>query len=529
MGFIRETLRHSAIYSAANLLGKLTSFIMLPFYAHIFEAEGYGIIALLDASIGFLSTAFANGSYNAIIRIYHEEPLPQKSLVIGTGIWTVWGLGLLCIPLPAVASPWITAFLLGNAEYWPLFVLALLSFVVSMGGQSASTFLVIRQQSALYSLVNLTQLILGLTLNIFLVIYLRVGLIGIFISSLISASVSSLIFHWVAIREHGLHYNSEIGLKIRMFWFPLIPGDLIAYISRQVESFLVRFIISLEGVGILEMAYKFPPLINLIIAHPFLRAWRTKSLEIGSNPGAPKEIGSMFTLYLFLMLFAGVFLAANIGTILAIMVPPEFSPATRIAQIEIATTVVASAGTYLMFGLLYSKQTKAITRIRIVTAPLKILLSVVLIMFAGLAGAAYSGFIMEAVILIWIYRKAQRAYRLPLEYYKIIILVGIAVALVKLIDQVPEYAVGLLHRLETSVFEDLISFLVSTPLGTWRSGKLIEILNERTAEFARLTVDSCLCLLYGILIVVVKPNFMRLDNIPLISSICRAIYIRRLK
>ncbi len=486
----------------------LTSFIMLPFYARIFETAGYGIIALIDSAVGFLAIAFANGSYQATMKIYHEEPESRKSLVIGTGIWIVWGLSLVCIPLPVLASPWISAFLFGDTEYWPLMVLALITFVVNTGGKSASTFLVIGQRSGLYSLVNLLTLILGLTLNIVLVIYLEFGLYGIFLSSLISNFVASFIFHWAAIRENGLHYDADIGLKLRRFWFPLIPGELFGYLSRQVERYLVRFFISLEAVGILEIAYKFPPLINVFIAHPFQRAWGSKSLEIAPHADAPKEISSMFTFYMFLMLFMAVFLAANIGMILAIMTPPEFWPAARLAQIDIVTTVLASASSYLLFGLLYSGRSATISRIRMTIAVLKIGFSTILIMGLGLAGAVYSALVMEIIMLAWIFTKAQQAYWLPLEYVKIIVLCGSAVGLVVLVDQLPYVSGGVLDQIKALFFDNFVIFLANTPLGGWRSGKLIEILNAHTAEFARLFVGCCLCLLYSTLVFIVKPDWI---------------------
>lgn len=511
MGLKREAIRHSAVYSVTNVLGRLASFIMLPFYAHIFEAEGYGVIGLIDASVGFLAIALASGSYNAILKVYHEEPTPRKSLVIGTGIWTVWGLSLLCIPLPALASPWISAILLGDTGYWPLIVLALVTFVVDMGRQSASTFLVIRQQSLLFSIVNLLQLLIGLALNIIFVVYLRIGLIGIFWSSLVSASIASLIFHWAAIREHGLHYDAEIAHKLREFWFPMIPGELFSYVARQAERYLVRFMVNLEGVGILEMAYKFPPLINAFFVMPFWRAWQTKALEIGPRADGPETISSMFTLYMFMTLFSAVFLAANIGTVLRIMTPPEFWPATAIARIDIATTVVAAANVYVLFGLLYTKQTRMITRIRMITAVVKIGLSAVLIGAAGLAGAAYSALVMEVFTLILIFTEAQRAYRLSIEYRKIAILSIAAIALVALVDHAPVFASGVLDQLQ-GMLSDLVSSLANTPLGEWRSGKLIEVLGGRAADFARLLVGCFLCLFYGALILVVKPDLVRLDE-----------------
>lgn len=509
MGIKRNILRHSAIYSFASLLGKLAGFFMLPFYAYIFETEGYGILALIDASIGFLAVAFSTGSSNAILRIYHEEPELRKPLVIGTGIWTVWGLSLVCTPLPALTSPWISAFLLGDTTHWPLIVLALIIFVVQMGNLSASTFLVIRQRSVLYSFVNLLELITSIALNIILVIYLQIGLVGVFLASLITSLLASVIFHWAAIREYGLSYDAEIGRKLRAFWFPLIPGDLFAYVARQAERYLVRFLVSLEGVGILEMAYKFAPILNIFIGIPFMRAWQTKSLEIGPNPDGPKEIASMFTIYLFLLLFGAVFLSGNVGSILRILTPPEFWPGESIARVEVITTVIHLMCSFLIFGLLYSKQTGKITYIRIVSSVGKIVFSIIFIWTMGLTGAAYSALATEIVVLTWIFSSAQRVYRLQLEYRKIAVLCVSWVLLVALIDHVPQFAGGILTQVKELLADNIVDCLANTWLGEWRSGRIIRILDHRTAEFARLIVSSSLCLLYGIVIFIIKPEWTR--------------------
>ena len=46
---------------------------MLPFYAHIFQAEGYGVLAMIETSLGVLTILLAGGFQTAILRIYHEQ------------------------------------------------------------------------------------------------------------------------------------------------------------------------------------------------------------------------------------------------------------------------------------------------------------------------------------------------------------------------------------------------------------------------------------------------------------------------
>jgi len=43
MGLGRQTFKHTIIYSMGTVFGRLASFLMLPFYAHIFQAKGYGV------------------------------------------------------------------------------------------------------------------------------------------------------------------------------------------------------------------------------------------------------------------------------------------------------------------------------------------------------------------------------------------------------------------------------------------------------------------------------------------------------
>ena len=166
MGLTRQTFKHTAIYSFATVLGRMISFIMLPFYAYIFHTEGYGVIGMVDASLGLLSILFAAGFHVAILKIYHEETGTSKRLVISTAIRLVWYLSAASIIIPAIFCSQLSAFFLGSREYSLIVLLALITFVIDVAGQSASTFLIIEQKSMLYSLVGVIRLLLGVSLNI---------------------------------------------------------------------------------------------------------------------------------------------------------------------------------------------------------------------------------------------------------------------------------------------------------------------------------------------------------------------------
>lgn len=477
MGLTKQIFKHTAIYSFATVLGRLISFIMLPFYAHIFQTEGYGVIGMVDASLGFLSILFAAGFHVAILKIYHEETEARKRLVISTAIRLVWALGLAAIIIPAIFSSQLSGFILGSKDYSLVLVLALISFVIDVAGQSASTFLIIEQKSILYSVVGIVRLLIGVALNIWLVIILQVGVIGVFITSLVAAAVSSFIFHFAAIRAHGLAYNASVARKLIKFQGPLMPGEFVAYLSRQAERFIVKFLIDIKAVGILEMAYKFPPLLNLFVTFPFMSAWRSKAFEIAKQDDAPDIIGKMFTNYFSLMAFVGMLIAISIDDILKITTPPDFWAAAIITKIEVMTTIVAGVNSYVIFGMMYRDKTTEISVLKIVLAVVKILLGLFFVSSFKLYGAAFSALIVEVVMLTVLFNKSQKYYRIRYEYRKLLFLTSYCFAIYLLID--------------TNTMDNISSFLIvkfksiEFIMNTWQfvlslsSNKLIGVIVDK--------------------------------------------------
>lgn len=492
MGLSKEIFTHMAIYSFASMLGRLISFVMLPFYAAIFRAEGYGVIALIDATLGVLSIMFASGFHVAILSIYHQESDGKKGRVISTAIRLVWGGGLAAIVIPMMFSAQLSRMLLGGEQYSVCFLLALINFLIDVGGQSASTSMIIKQQSILYSGVNLVKLVVGLTLNIWLVLILEVGIIGVFITSLITTLVGSGAFLFAAIKEHGIGYDKEVAKKLLRFQLPLIPGELVSFLSRQAEVYLIRFVMDVRAVGVLEMAYKFPPLLNLFISFPFTLAWRTKAFEIAEqHQQAPRIIAQMFTKYFFAMVFAGVVLAVSMEDLLKIVTPPEFWEAARIARIEIVTTIMAGVNSLLAFGLLYRKRTDIISAVKIAMAIVKFPLAFLMIVRFHLAGAAYSALIVEAMAICAFLHQSQKHYRIDYEYPKLIVISSYGLLIYVLIVNG-----AVLQLFDMASLRELMTELVTgvvglAPLGGEESGKLLNRVLNKQDSVISLIISIC--------------------------------------
>ncbi len=501
MSETRGTMKHAAVYSAAAMLGRMAGFLMLPFYAHMLQANGYGIISLLDVGLTFLATMGGTSSYLAIMRNYHDETDPaEKMKVISTGFYLVtFGSVVLTLPFIIFAKPLAASFLDGP-EQGRLIILSMLTFIANMSGQAATTWLVIRQRSMLYGAINLVRLFVSLSLNIWLIVVREMGLDGYFLSGLISAALFSIVYIWIIFHDCGRAYSKDIARRIRDFLFPLVPGNLVRFVSRQFEKVFVRFRIDMNSVGILEMAYRFPILISMLIVNPFMSAWDTKRFEIADQPGAPVVIGRMYTWFLFLMTFGGLILAVNIDLILQVLTPPEFHLAHRIARIEIVTLILQGSTAHMVFGLLYAKQTGLISKINAVVAVGKVGLAWFLISHFGIYGAAFSAAVAEMANLLVSFFLARRRYRMVLEWPKIWVMAGLSVGIFVALVRWDVSGFPLFVYVRDDLLVRIHDVASGTFLAKWKGGKLPAMLLAEAGPVAELMLKIPLSASFGLLL-----------------------------
>ena len=58
---VRDLLKHSSVYMIGQILTRMASVLLLPFYTHVLTPADYGITAILDLLAALLSTFIAGG------------------------------------------------------------------------------------------------------------------------------------------------------------------------------------------------------------------------------------------------------------------------------------------------------------------------------------------------------------------------------------------------------------------------------------------------------------------------------------
>lgn len=497
----RATLRHAIVYSGAALASRAIGLLMLPLYAHALRGHGYAVIGMLDVGLSFLASLLAFGLQGAIVRLYHDEKDPaRKPVVVSTGTILIGvATGVLVLPMMLLSKP-LASLLVADAALAHLVILALISFLIDMVGQAAAAWLLIRSRSQLMGVISLAKLLLGVALNIELILRRGLGLDGYFVAGLLVNLAGAIVFVALAVRDCGTRYDREISGRIRSLMLPLVPGALAGWLGRQAERVLARGLISLESVGILEMAYRFPVMISLVITTPFIQSWDTRRFEIADQPDAPQTIARMFTWFTFIIVWVGLVMAVVIQPVLELLTPPEFHMAYRIARIEIITTILQGMHAHLVFGLFYAKATATISKLRIITTVAKLLLSWVFIASWGINGAALSAAVMGLIALSLDFHFSQKHYRLPMEWRKLGVIIGVALAVFFVLANWDVKATALFGWIDGSLMPRLQDALAGTPLAEWRDGRLVRALRDNSEPLTGILLKGVIAACFGALL-----------------------------
>lgn len=493
---LRDTLRHTAIYSLAGVLGRMISFFMLPFYAHILRNEGYGVIGMLDAGLVFFAALVGWNFHVSLIRIHAETPVARQPRVVPTGTVVMGSIVAALVLVACLASRPLSSLLLGTPDAWNLVCLAAGAFLLNMIGETALTTLVIHRRSTLYSVLSLVRLFTGIGTSILFVIVLRLDLVGYYLAAITTAAVGAVIAGVVLVRANRFGFDREVARRLLAFQLPLIPGSLASFVAAQVERVVVRFQLGLDQLGVLEMGYKFPLLLSMLFVEPFMRSWAPEQIKVADEEDGPRRIGDMFLYFLWLLLLFYLLLSANIESLLRLLTPEEFWLAFWIARIEALQVVVKALPRHLGFGIVYAKKAAAWSRIMTGVSVIKVVLSYVLISSFGLFGAAWSALIATTINAAWTWVVARRHYRLDVSRPRLAAIVGAAAAVNVAAILLPRETVAAWGAPAIAVLQDGVNLLAGTPLGAWRDGKLIELLSGRTPEVFDLFVRTAIVLPY---------------------------------
>lgn len=481
---IRKLIRHTSVYGIGNLIGKIAGFLLIPFYTHYLKPAEYGTLELLDLSLALITMLLNVWAAAPLIRFYYEyDDEREKRKVVSTALLTATAGATVLTCTGLIFSKDLSSLLLKSPNFSYYVRLIVVCFFLSVINSVAWSYLRARQRSAFIVLLNFISLVLMLSLNIYFIAVLHLGVLGVLYSGLLANYLlNAVIILFVTIREVGLAFDIRKLRAFAVFGAPLIFTNIGAFILNFSDRFFLQHYSTMSIVGIYALGYKFGFMLSFLLIQPFNMIWCARMYEIAKKPDG-REMFAKFATYFCLILAVGVLaMSVVIKDIIRIMAAPDFSAAYQIVPVIGFSYLFQGMGNYFQTGIFIQKKTIYMGIIGVVGTISNLLLNFILVPRYASMGAAWATALSFLMMAILAYGFSQKIYPIPYRIWKLCMPVVVAVVLylgstqvviatpflsvtIKLlfvpIFLAALYLLGFLERREIEKFKSVLSVLLA--------------------------------------------------------------------
>jgi O-antigen/teichoic acid export membrane protein len=324
------------------------------------------------------------------------------------------------VSVPALlGSKFISWLLFGKPDYYLYVVLVSITFIANMTAQGGEAYILITEQIYFYSFLSLTRFVISVTLNIYLIVFRNMGVLGVLYSNLLTAMMFSFALNSKSLLKVGLYFDVLAAKAILKYTIPMIPGYIAMFIRSNVDKIIMRSFLGIEVLGVYLMLLKLASLMSVLITTPFLKIWSVKRLEVCDQENGSDLIARVFSLQTSLVLFFGLILAVEIPNILMLLTPKEFWVPNFYAILAVLPPIMISCYYHFNFGIIYSRLTFEISKIQSITALISCLANYFFIKAFGLLGALMAAVLVYSCQLIITHLFAKKHYFIPFAWSQI--------------------------------------------------------------------------------------------------------------
>lgn len=406
----QSLVSHASIYAAGNILRRAVGFLMLPVYTRYLTPADYGVIGLMIFAMSLVEAFFGTRLHPAITKYYFEVEERAKGLLISTAfIITGAVTGTMTILLVLFRVPASQA-IFGTAEYGAIFGLFSVQIIMQPLEYYSLLYLRLQHRPWLFITINFIKLIVQLTLNIWFVVFERMGVMGVAVSALISSSIFASICTAYTLRKVGWSFDRGLAMKMIRFSWPLWIAGFAGIYTGYINRYYLRIFGSLVDVGLFELGSKFSEVMGGLIWEPFSLYWQVERYKHYHQGNANPIFQAVFSFISAIMILAALGLAIFSGPVIRIMADQSFYLAYQSVPFLVFGALFYSFALFFNFGFEVKEKTGWISGIVYLTAAIMTILYLTLIPLLGFVGAGIAFMIGEGAQFLIVYRTSRRFY-----------------------------------------------------------------------------------------------------------------------
>lgn len=426
---VTSLTKQSAIYGLGIFLNQGITFFLIPIYTHYLSTEQYGISASVTSAVGVLTILLTLSIETALARFYYDfDSEEQRRSYFGVA-WlflTVFGLALTV--LVSLLGKGIFGLILPDVPFVPYGLLAVWGTFVGGASIIPTVLFRVREQPRRFVAFTVSQFLFRILLNIVFVVFLRQGVKGIFIATLIANAVYAIPLTRITFRSVSLSVNWKHLRASLAFSLPFVPHRLGTWVLNVSDRIVLANFVTLADVGLYNLGYRFGTILAAVFDAVNL-AFTPFFFKTAREPDGPEALARLVTYFATGVAFLTLATVLLSRAVILLMAAPAFWSAARVVPPVALAYGVNGLYLALVAGPSYVKKTARIPLYTGIAAAINIGANLIFVPRYGIMAAAWSTFAAFLLRTILIGIDSQRVFPLPYEYKRLALSLGLAAVL----------------------------------------------------------------------------------------------------
>lgn len=418
-GDLGKTVGHAGIYTIGVLMNRLVSFLMLPVYTRYLSPADYGVLELLEVTVDVVSIVAGLGILNGLSKFYYQcRSEGERKELVSTLFLLIIGFYSVACAAGVLASPVLSRGILGMGIPPELVAVSFVNLFLQILFHLNTTYLRNRQKPVSFVVMNGLNLFLKLSLNVYFVIFLKMGVLGVLYSATISFALLGAGMTAVTFRDVRFRFSGVYAKSLIRFGYPFILSGLCAFVNTYADRYFLNHYTNLANVGIYSLAYKFGFLLMMFPVQPMMNIWMVQRFELVGKEGYEKTFNRFLEWFVIVTLTVALVIALGVRDVLNVMSAPAYREAYKLVPVLLLAYFFQACTDFFNFGIYQSGQTRHIAYGTLYAAVVTVAASFLLIPRFGAQGAAWATLVAFAVRMGYYYAASQKLFRIDYRLLK---------------------------------------------------------------------------------------------------------------
>ncbi len=421
---LKQLTKDTGIYGISTIVGRFLTFLLTPFYTHVFTRSDFGIFTNFYAFIGIFNILFIYGMDAAYLKYASNIVVGDKKDNFSTPYLTIFSAGIIISGIIYLFKSPIYVLL----DVPPNF-LYLMKYVVAILFVDAITvipFLTLRLENrakkfAAFKLINISVNVL---LNVFLILKMHMGIEAVFISNLAASVVSFALLIPVVLENLRIKLHFDLLKRLLKFGLPFFPAGFAAMMIQSIDRPILTHLTNQSTNGVYSANYKLG-IFMMLFVNMFQYAWQPFFLQNAKEKNAKEVFSKVLTYFTLASSFILVILSLFIDDIVKVQVfGHSIIAKAYLSGLNIVPIILFGymfLGIYQVFtaGIFIEEKSIYVPIITAIGAAINVVVNIVLIPVLGITGAAIATLAAYFVMAVIYFFVTQRFYKIEYEYGKL--------------------------------------------------------------------------------------------------------------